>query len=72
MPYKFILGQAVEFYAPRALHAPPWSLRVDREITRVVNLNITSNIPVNFTNALRGKANFVWPADDAGQYARNK
>jgi hypothetical protein len=23
MPHKFILGQAVEYYAPRGLHAPP-------------------------------------------------
>jgi Membrane dipeptidase (Peptidase family M19) len=34
-----------------------------------VNLNITSNIPVNGTNASRGKANFVRPADDARQHA---
>jgi hypothetical protein len=36
-----------------------------------VNLNITSNIPVNCTNALRRKANFVMVADDARQHARS-
>ena len=23
MPHKFIIGQAVEYYSPRGLHAPP-------------------------------------------------
>jgi hypothetical protein len=31
MPHKFIIGQAVEYYSPRGLHAV-WYLRGDREI----------------------------------------
>jgi hypothetical protein len=38
--------------------------------SRTANLNITSNIPVNCTNALRRKASFARPADDAWQHAR--
>ena len=35
-----------------------------------MNLNITSNIPVNCTNALREKASFRRSADEARQHAR--
>ena len=34
-----------------------------------MNLNITSNIPVNCTNALREKVSFMGPTDDARQHA---
>ena len=35
-----------------------------------MNLNITSNIPVNCTNALREKASFMRSADEARQHPR--
>jgi hypothetical protein len=53
MPHKFILGQTVEYYAPRGLHAPSGFYVVTAKLPeREVNLSITLNVPVNCTNAL--------------------
>jgi hypothetical protein len=32
MPHKFILGQAVEYYAPSGLHAPPGAYAVTAKL----------------------------------------
>jgi len=71
MPHKFILGQAVGYTATRGLYAPPGIYVVTAKLPeRDGEFEITSNIPVNGTKALRGKANFVRSADDARQHAR--
>jgi hypothetical protein len=60
MPHKFILGQAVAYTSPTGTYAPPGIYVVTSTyLSATVNLNITSSIPANCTNALQRKANFA-------------
>ena len=68
MLHKFILGQAVGYTPPRGQYAPPGIYVVTAKLPeRDGEFEITSNIKVNCTNALRGKASFMRLGGDARQ-----